>query len=174
MKTATLPDLLRLDTREGIRRQEVRGIAFYLFRPYDLLTEGQELAIDVSSGVTQLRTAENTLVVETQLDLVEMRLFMVLALSYPCSVAEYQMLALCEMEIRDSVAMKEKLERALSEQRRDAFLQPLEDVIARCHRKIRTLGLMIVNRGSEYLLTSDQQEPEQVIAQGDAHHAHID
>ncbi len=107
----TVAELFGLERIEGWHRPEDPP-SLYCFRPAGLLPMEQILAVDAISGVTQVWTAssEKILVAETRLDLVETRLFTALVLSYPSSVARYQM----------------------------------------------------------------RQEPEQVIAQGNSHHARID
>ncbi len=72
----------------------------------------------------------------------------------PCPVTMYQMLALYEM--RDIVGTKGELEYARQEQRVDTLMQPVENLIATCNHKLRSLGL-VIHRNSDYLLTQEKQ-----------------
>src|SRR5712692_10480231 len=103
----TVAELLRLDDIEGTMRRPESKALWYLFRLDGLLPDGQRLAIDVISGVTQVCTAGSvsTIVAETRMNELESCLVTALVLSHPYYVARYQMRALSQLhegiEVKD-------------------------------------------------------------------------
>jgi hypothetical protein len=138
--------------RIAISSSEDDGHVLYLFRCEDFLPEGHKLAVDDCRGMVGVYR-EGTILNETALSTMEIAILTALVLSSPFSVGQSQ--------IQDVYRLYRTNEQDLettSVTGDERFMNPVQDLVAACNERLRSLGIAIIPIDAAYQLTAESSE----------------